>query len=232
MARYLALDTCTEICSAGLWVDGEMRTRVSTEPRRHTQLLLPMVDELLAESGTALKDLDGLFCTRGPGSFTGVRIGISAVQGMAFAANLPVWPLSTLAVLALQGSRMLPGHEEWAVAMDARMGEAYVAGYRLAGDAPPAPVGNEALIPLDQVVAHLTADAPNAGRIGAAWALAGVGSSFDTGADSGTIPPDLPGPEAVLRLGISHVQAGTPSVLPDALQPVYLRDQVAHRPST
>ena len=86
LLRMLAIDTSTEACSAALlWSDGEVRQRFAVTERGHADLILPMIDELLAEAGCKLKDLDGLAFGRGPGGFTGLRIAAGVIQGLAFA---------------------------------------------------------------------------------------------------------------------------------------------------
>jgi tRNA threonylcarbamoyladenosine biosynthesis protein TsaB len=128
--KLLAIDTVTEACSAALLVDGEIQQRFTIEPRRHTELILPMIDELLGEAGLSLSQLDALAVDRGPGSFTGVRIGVGVVQGLAFAADLPVYPVSSLAALALAASQEITADTMLAM-LDARMDEIYWGVYRL-----------------------------------------------------------------------------------------------------
>jgi tRNA threonylcarbamoyl adenosine modification protein YeaZ len=103
--RVLALDTSTEACSAALlWSDGQLSQRFTLTERSHADLILPMIDALLAEAGCRLTDLDGLAFGRGPGGFTGLRIAAGVVQGLAFGAGLPVAPVSSLAAVAHERS--------------------------------------------------------------------------------------------------------------------------------
>jgi tRNA threonylcarbamoyladenosine biosynthesis protein TsaB len=117
--KLIALDTSTEMCTVAIYQDGATIER--NEPgNRHSERILPMVMELLAESGLVLAQLDAIAFGRGPGSFTGLRIGAGVTQGLAFGADLPVVPVSSLAVLA-QG---IDAHQVLA-ALDARMNQVY-----------------------------------------------------------------------------------------------------------
>jgi tRNA threonylcarbamoyladenosine biosynthesis protein TsaB len=120
--KLLAIDTSTDACSAALSLDGAMSSRYTLAPRRHAELILSMVDELLREADTALTRLDALAFGRGPGAFTGVRIAAGVIQGLALAAELPVVPVSSLAALA-QGA--ITKSDCLISAIDARMGEVY-----------------------------------------------------------------------------------------------------------
>lgn len=119
--RILAIDTATEACSVALWNNGTINAHFELCPREHTQRILPMVQEILAASGASLNEIDALAFGRGPGSFTGVRIGIGIAQGLALGANLPMIGISTLATMAqgrgvkpVQHACLPPLMQEWA----------------------------------------------------------------------------------------------------------------------
>ncbi len=122
--KLLAIDTSTDACSVALDVDGQLIARCELAPRRQAELILPMIDESLAEAGLRVEQLEAIAFGRGPGTFTGLRIACGVTQGIAFARELPVVPVSTLAALAQGGYREY-GHEEIIAAIDARMGEVY-----------------------------------------------------------------------------------------------------------
>ncbi len=101
--RILALDTATEVCGLALWTNGQVQAQRSiTQGLTHTKVLMQALQELLQETGTQVAEVDGWVVTQGPGSFTGLRIGISAVKGLALATGKPLAGVSTLAVLAHQ----------------------------------------------------------------------------------------------------------------------------------
>lgn len=122
--KLLAFDTSTEACSCALYLDGEVDERFIVAQKKHTALILPMADELLAAAELKPNQLDGLAFGRGPGSFTGLRIASGVAQGIAFAADIPVAPISSLATLA-QAAYIELGTQKVLAAIDARMSEVY-----------------------------------------------------------------------------------------------------------
>jgi tRNA threonylcarbamoyladenosine biosynthesis protein TsaB len=122
--KILALDTSTEYCPLALWLDGAVIFREALAGQRHSELVLPMLQDLLAEGGVALGGLDGIAFGSGPGSFTGLRIACGVAQGLAFGADLPLAGVCTLEALA-QGA----GASRVIACLDARMGEVYHAVY-------------------------------------------------------------------------------------------------------
>jgi tRNA threonylcarbamoyladenosine biosynthesis protein TsaB len=127
--KLLALDTSTELCSAALWLDGEVTADAVHAGQRHSELLLPMIDTLLRAARIDLRALDAIAYGEGPGSFTGLRIGCGVAQGLAFGAGLPVVGVGTLLALAEAS-----GANEAASCLDARMQQVYFAAYRRAPD--------------------------------------------------------------------------------------------------
>lgn len=130
MTKVLGIDASTEGCSVALYVDGVFYEKNEVCPQGHTKLLLPMVDEILKEHALSLADLDFLACGKGPGSFTGVRIGVSITQGLALGSDKKVVGICDLEAMA--DNAMEETKCEYAVsAIDARMGEVYLGIYHL-----------------------------------------------------------------------------------------------------
>ncbi len=126
MATILAIDASAEACSAAI-LRGDVCTSLhSNEPRAHAQMLLPMVDQLLNQSGIGLSSVDAVGFSKGPGSFTGLRIGLGVAQGLAFGAGLPMVGISSLEAMAVtQCSPESDGDEQFICVIDARMNELY-----------------------------------------------------------------------------------------------------------
>ena len=99
MASILAIETSTEACSVAVHCSLGTVSRYAEEPRSHTQLLMPMVESVLAEVGIKANQLDAIGVAIGPGSFTGLRIGFAATQGLAFGLDIPVIPVSSLQIM-------------------------------------------------------------------------------------------------------------------------------------
>ncbi|MGI9286840.1 MAG: tRNA (adenosine(37)-N6)-threonylcarbamoyltransferase complex dimerization subunit type 1 TsaB, partial [Pseudomonadales bacterium] len=127
-AAILAFDTTLEACSVALRDASEIICEQRCEPRAHARILLPMIDTVLARAAMRLQDLDAIAFAQGPGSFTGVRMAASVAQGLAFGAQLPVIPLSSLATLA-QACIAKASDRLIVPIIDARMGEVYAGFY-------------------------------------------------------------------------------------------------------
>ncbi len=131
--KILALDTSTEACSAALLYNQEIIESFEVAPRQHNKLLLPMLENLLVQGGISLEQLDAIAFACGPGSFTGVRLAASVVQGIAFAHDLPVIAVSTLRVLAQGAYRELNATHVLS-SIDAYVKEIYWGVYQLTYD--------------------------------------------------------------------------------------------------
>ena len=224
MSEYLlAIETSTPACSAALMVAGEVLERYALAPRQHAALMLPMIESLLLEAGVAVSQLDAIAFGRGPGSFTGVRIAASVVQGIAFAADLPVVPVSTLAALALGGMRATSGQRVMA-ALDARMSEVYWGCYSASG------VHAVSLHGCESVCAPTDIPCPQGNDwigVGSGWEAYGESLMQTTGGQLLRLLPDLePHATDVVRLASVDYRQGK-SVSPEAAVPVYLRNNVA-----
>jgi len=129
MTSILAIDTSSEYCSVALWQGRAIQQKCLLAERAHAQFILPMLDELLSENNITLSAIDYLAFGAGPGSFTGVRIAVSLLQGLGLGLNLPIVPISTLAAIAQQAYREY-GAKHCMTALDARMSEIYLGYYQ------------------------------------------------------------------------------------------------------
>jgi tRNA threonylcarbamoyladenosine biosynthesis protein TsaB len=224
MPRLLAIDTSTDACSVA-YCDGVNTVENFVEaPREHMLRLLPMVDELLHSQGVALRDLDAIAFGRGPGSFTGLRICLGAVQGLAFGAELPVIAISTLAALAqtaLTRVVMSPGSRILS-AIDARMDEVYWGWFQLGDDGLVESLGAEQ-VSAPEAVALLPESAAQCYGFGSGW---NYRARLPQGAFAAIDSAVLPRAAAVARLALPQWRAGNVLTAEQAL-PVYLRDNVA-----
>ena len=143
--NILAIDTALGACSAALLVDGNIVAwRYEDRMRGHAERLLPMVEEVLQDAGLPKSDLQGIACTRGPGTFTGVRIGLSAAKGLCLALDIPLAGFTTLEVVA----HNVIGCDDVSegplcVAHDARRGEVYFQQFTFSGGGHQCRLGSE-----------------------------------------------------------------------------------------
>ncbi len=219
--NLLAIETSTECCSSALSTGARLIQRSELAPRRHAELLLPMCEELLAEAGLERRDLDALAVGCGPGAFTGVRLAVSAAQGIAFALDIPVVPVSSLAALALQapdnGAAIL-------AVIDARMGEIYAGTFRRTRDGGIEAIGIESV---GAAVALELPDAPAWNVIGSGW------STYEevllTRLPAAPLWADgdrYPQATDIARIALPLARDGR-GVAAEHVMPVYLRDKVA-----
>lgn len=221
--KLLAIDTATEACSAALSIDGIISDRFALAPRTHTQLILPMIDDLMTEAGLQPQDLDALAFGCGPGSFTGVRIATGVIQGLAFGLTIPVVPVSTLAAIAQTFFSNNAEETVAYVALDARLDEIFWAVYQRNAEGFAELIGEEAVM-----AASLVRGVNKSGvGIGSAWAvynevlmtrLSGQVSRYET--------HHLPTARAIAQLGRRGFALG---LAVEQAMPVYLRNKVAKK---
>ena len=147
MANILAIDTSSAWCSVALSLDGQaLQFRHEAVTAGASQLLLPWIESLLSDAKSSLKDLDAIGVGIGPGAFTGVRLGVAAVQGLAVSQNIPVVPVCSLDAIAAQllDSAVFKSSDphRLIIAIDARMEEVYWASYDIQDERLPNRIGD------------------------------------------------------------------------------------------
>ena len=222
--NLLAIDTSTDFCSVAASRDRELFHRHEPAAQRQAEMVLGMLDAVLAQAQLEFTHIDGIAFGAGPGSFTGLRIAAGVAQGLALARGVGVVGVGTL--LALAESVAEESEDDRIICcLDAHMGEVYHAAYRKVGDG------------WEEVFAP---NLYNPGAVpvmpGGAWI--GCGSGFAVHGDrlaarlagcvSGVRPEAVPTARAVLRLAMPRFAAGEAADAAAAV-PIYLRDRVAFR---
>lgn len=220
--NLLAIETATETCSVALSVNGEVLERFQHAPRQHAELLLPWVQQMLAEAGLAYAAIDAIAFSCGPGSFTSLRIGIGVVQGLAWASDRPVIPVSSLAATAQTAAG--DGVDVALVALDARMNEVFTGLFKVNENGIMLPLGAESVCPPSDV------------RVPLPYKPFGIGNGFDRYDALHALSAQLCGlrydvwPKASSVLQLAQEWLKTNQPLPaEQAQPVYLRDDVARK---
>ncbi|RZA36575.1 MAG: tRNA (adenosine(37)-N6)-threonylcarbamoyltransferase complex dimerization subunit type 1 TsaB [Lysobacteraceae bacterium] len=223
MSTILAIETSSELASCALLAGGRVIARSTSGVRTHSQSILPMVQELLAEAGIRLADCDAIAFGAGPGSFTGVRTACGVAQGLAFGAGLPVLPLVTLAAMA-EACRARTGAVDVLAVLDARMGEVYWAQYRYdTGRAAWLEVAAPALCAPQDLEPVPSEGLAACGNGFTAYPEAFAGKPFALGA----LDDILPHAHELALLGAPALAAGL-AVPAAQAQPLYLRNKVAY----
>ncbi len=232
MAAILALETSSDACSVALRVGDALHVLEHDEPRAHARVLLPTIETLLERAQLACAQLDGVVYGRGPGSFTGLRIGCAVAQGLAWAHEVPTLGVSSLAVLAEAALREAAGARADAdvpaarfagvvTVLDARMDECYLAVHGADAGRP--------VILEDRIVAQASLGAVLAQALASRpgpWLLAGDGVADAAelpGVDAVRIGQARPDAPALLALAEPRLAAE--GVAASDVRPVYLRDE-------
>ncbi|MGH8765149.1 MAG: tRNA (adenosine(37)-N6)-threonylcarbamoyltransferase complex dimerization subunit type 1 TsaB, partial [Burkholderiales bacterium] len=201
----------TEWCSVALHLDGEFISLEQLAPNRHGELVLPMLERLLADAGIGMGELGAVAFGAGPGSFTGLRIACGVAQGIAFARGLPAIGISTLEAIAEES-----GAQRVAACIDARMSEVYYSAFERLGrqwrEVIPALCAAPAALPKP----------PGEGWVGCGNGFAAYGSMGFVNVIADIHPTAL----AVARLAAPRFAAGG-GVDAAFATPTYVRDKVA-----
>lgn len=219
----LSLDTTTEAGSCALYLRGEVLLRHCPVGQSHSETLLPLVRQLLAEAGLSLNALDGIAFGAGPGSFTGLRVACGAAQGLAVASELPLLPVGSLACMAWAA-----GAPQVLVALDARMGEVYWGRYARTAEGVTALVADRVLPP-----AEVLQDVGGMKNGSGAWLACGNGlTAYPEIAEQlqsrgiALQPAITPDAGWVAQLAVPALSRGE-GLDPALAAPVYVRDKVA-----
>ena len=217
--KCLAIDTASDLPNVAVCHGAAVASR-EIDGGGRTETIFAHVDDLLAESGLGLANLDCVAVGRGPGSFTGLRVGIAAAQALAYGADLPVCPVSSLALMAYGAARRA-GEAHAVAVLDARMGEVYAGSYRVAAD-------DTGMIDADCVVS------PAALRLTGEHAFLAAGPGWEAYPELkarfaeriiGMDPGSRPRAVDLLVLGRTAFERGE-AVVPSEALPQYLRDRV------
>ena len=222
--KLLAIDTSSLACSVALQVDDQLVSRHEEQAREHTRILVPMIEDVLAEAGVRTADLDGIVLGNGPGSFIGMRIGTSVAQGLAHGAGIRIAPVSSMLAVAAQVIAD-EGAQAVAVCQDAHMNEVYLGLYAARRDGVPGLVGAERIHDLS-VITELELEPGRFTAAGFGWqrypALLETNRPFLAGVS------DVSHPSApyLLAAGRALTESGA-AVDPQDVVPAYLRQTVA-----
>ncbi|MBT7451557.1 MAG: tRNA (adenosine(37)-N6)-threonylcarbamoyltransferase complex dimerization subunit type 1 TsaB [Rhodospirillaceae bacterium] len=221
--KVLAIDTTTAACSAAVYEDGDVTGyRSEIIGRGHAELLMPMIETVMAEAGTGFDTMDGFAVTRGPGSFTGVRVGLATARGLALASARPLFGMTTLAALAASVPPREVGDQIVVAAIDARRDQVYVEPFTSQG---------RSLLPAVALSANAVpawlASGLGSGRLEQGLVLVGTGASevglamadarLSFGLTSGAPYPDA---AVVARCAAAEFERGVSS---EPVTPCYLR---------
>lgn len=222
MSNILVFDTSSAWCSVALSVKGTLYCTAQKQPRKHAQLIMPMIEDVCQRAGIKPVELDGIAFGKGPGSFTGLRIAISVAQGLSLATGARLYGISSLAALAWQGMEKLGCRQVLAI-MNAHMGEVFYGAYENT-DSGIIAVIDDCLAKPEYVNFSTLALSQ--------WVGAGDGFQFIEQLPAGTdtlkcIDEDIfPMAESMMTLALNAWDQGLFTEA-ELQQPVYLRDTVA-----
>lgn len=224
----LALDTTTPTASVAIWYEGILVGQYTIQTSTHSTTILPMVESLLSNLSLPLTEIDLMAVTTGPGSFTGIRIGVSTIKGLAFTYEIPCIGVSSLEALAWN---LVGYHGILCPVINARRGHVYTALFQADGKHAPVRLSQDDLLPISEVAEQLILR-------GETIYATGDGYEMLREAMKGTtllaeIPEPLRYPSGfstACAAALQYQNAADPSVFTEAaLSPIYLRKSQAER---
>lgn len=222
MFRFLAIDTTTEVCSVAFGSAEKNLARTSAKANSHAKVVLQLIDEVLCEAKTSLKELDAIALTVGPGSFTGIRIGLSVAQGLAYGAHLPIVRLTSLELLAqqaVQEATPCSTVDFICPALDARMNEIYWQIFSLDNLGGLTPLGAPEIGSAGNLNDQIAGLEGGIVGVGHGWSVEGV--------DRNTRAISDMQPNAANMLGLAQERfARGEHVTAFELEPLYLRNEI------
>ena len=239
MTCIIAIETATEACSAALLLDKNgkqtLYKRFQLAPREHTKLILPMLDQVLADANLKLADVDAIAFGRGPGAFTGLRIASGIAQGIALSVDKPTIAVSSLMAMALAAEKEISNEQSLSntifVAIDARMGEVYWAEYSVVQGEVDL-VGKERLSTPEEMflITEVVSGEKTVTVIGSGWDvyIEDYKNNSTQSISINHIVDRFPAAEEISQLALVAFEKGECQSIEEA-QPVYLRNNVAEK---
>ena len=227
--KLLALDTSSLACTVALRLGDELFERHEEQAREHTRLLMPMIREVLQESGAELPDLDAIVLGNGPGSFIGMRIAASVAQGLAHGAGLKIVPVSSLAAVAAEAFAEARA-EEVVVAQDAHMNEVYLGIFSRGAAGEPVAMSAEVLHGHEIINDLAVSGAAARIAAGQGWQRYPKLMAINKQHFYGESDVLYPRGRFLLTLGAAALAQGD-FLLPQDIAPAYLRNKVAEKPA-
>jgi tRNA threonylcarbamoyladenosine biosynthesis protein TsaB len=226
--NLLAIDTSSIACSVALQLGSRVFERHEEKPREHTQILMPMIREVLQEGKTTIAELDAIVLGNGPGSFIGMRIAASVAQGLAYGASLPIAPVSSLGAVAEQVLAETEA-DTVIVAQDAHMDEVYLGAFGRGEGDRLEPLFAERLHGQEPIGELHAKDARGRVAAGFGWIRYPQLAAANERLFESRCEILHPRARYLLPSGTSALQLGI-SVDPQDIVPAYLRQKVAEEP--
>ncbi|WP_435189927.1 tRNA (adenosine(37)-N6)-threonylcarbamoyltransferase complex dimerization subunit type 1 TsaB [Pseudothioglobus sp. nBUS_23] len=214
--NILAIDTCTDIASVTLYKSGEFTSRAMSGVEKTSGHILKLCDEVFKESKTQLKEVDLISYSKGPGSFTGVRMCIGVVQGLSLSMQIPTMGFTTLELIGFRAMQITKS-KKIAVALDARMREVYWATYV------------DGLIDNMKICNPQEVDDLDSSFVGVGSGWKACSEALKIASNISKIDLSIkPESSALIELSLQAMNEGFEGTL-DLPQPIYLRNNVAEK---